>query len=162
MAEPETIPKPFLVRSARQDDLPVLLAFEQGIIAAERPYDQTLKPDPVSYYDIAEKIASPDAEVAVIEVDGEVIASGFAAKKLSKAYVRDEYHAYLGFMYVRPDHRGKGFNKRLLEHLSLWARTQDLPELRLTVYSGNAPAIRAYEKAGFAAHIVEMRMNLEA
>jgi ribosomal protein S18 acetylase RimI-like enzyme len=161
MAEPGTIPKPFLVRSARQDDLPILLAFEQGIITAERPYDHTLKPDPISYYDIAEHIASDDAEVAVIEVDGEIIASGFAVKKLSKAYVRDKHHAYLGFMYVRPDHRGKGHNKRLLNHLFAWAKAKGLPEIHLTVYSENQPAIRAYEKAGFAAYITEMRLNLD-
>ena len=161
MADPETIPKPLLVRSARQDDLPVLLAFEQGIIAAERPYDHTLKPDPISYYDIVELIASDDAEVAVIERDGQVVASGFAMRKVSKAYVQDEYHAYLGFMYVSQDYRGRGLNKRLLEHLSDWAKANDLREIRLTVYSDNAPAIRAYEKAGFRSHILEMRLNLD-
>ena len=161
MAEPGATSRPLLVRSARQDDLPVLLAFEQGIITAERPYDHTLKPDPISYYDIAELIASDEAEVAVIEADGQIVASGFARKKLSKAYVRDTHHAYLGFMYVRPDFRGQGLNKRLLEHLSGWARANNLPEIRLTVYSGNAPAIRAYEKAGFAPDIVEMRLNLD-
>ncbi|MBU2605801.1 MAG: GNAT family N-acetyltransferase [Alphaproteobacteria bacterium] len=161
MAEPETNPKPFLVRSARQDDLPVLLAFEQGIITAERPYDHTLKPDPISYYDIAELIASDDAEVAVIELDGQVVASGFAMRKVSKAYVQDEHHAYLGFMYVRPDYRGRSLNQHLLAHLSGWAKANDLHEIRLTVYSDNAPAIRAYEKARFTSHIVEMRLNLD-
>jgi len=161
MAEPETIAKPGIVRSARQDDLPVLLAFEQGIITAERPYDHTLKPDPISYYDIAEKIASDDSEVAVVEVDGLVVGSGFAIKNLSKAYVQDTHHTYLGFMYVRPDYRGRGLNKRLLEHLSAWAKANDLREIRLTVYSDNAPAIRAYEKAGFTSHILEMRLNLD-
>jgi ribosomal protein S18 acetylase RimI-like enzyme len=161
MADPETIPKPLLVRSARQDDLPVLLAFEQGIIAAERPYDPTLKPDPISYYDIAEKIASDDSEVAVVEVDGLVVASGFATKNLSKAYVRDTHHAYLGFMYVSPDYRGRGLNRRLLDHLSGWAKAKDLSEIRLTVYNDNAPAIRAYKKAGFTSHVLEMRLNLD-
>jgi ribosomal protein S18 acetylase RimI-like enzyme len=161
MAEPAGLSQLPLIRSARLDDLPVLLAFEQGIIAAERPYDHTLKPDPVSYYDIAEKISSADAEVAVAEVDGHIVASGFAMKRRSKDYVRDSHHAYLGFMYVSPDHRGQGLNKRLLEHLSGWAKGNDLPEIRLTVYSDNAPAVRAYEKAGFTSHILEMRLNLD-
>ena len=52
-----------IVRSARPEELPTLKQFEQGIIHAERPYDHTLKPDPISYYDIGELIASPDAEV---------------------------------------------------------------------------------------------------
>lgn len=161
MADPEVTPRPLLVRSARQDDLPVLLAFEQGIITAERPYDHTLKPDPISYYDIAQLIASDEAEVAVIEADGQIVASGFARKKLSRAYVRDTHHAYLGFMYVRPDYRGQGLNKRLMAHFFDWARANGLPEVRLTVYSGNTPAISAYEKAGFSQHMVEMRLNLD-
>ncbi len=149
------------VRTARRDELETLRAFEQGIIAAERPYDHTLKPDPVSYYDIGELIDSEDAEVAVIEIDGQLVASGYAYKKQSKSYVQDTHHAYLGFMYVRPDYRGQGLNKRLMAHFFDWAKTKGLPEVRLTVYSANMPAISAYEKAGFAQHIVEMRLNLD-
>ena len=149
------------VRSATREDLPVLKAFEQGIIAAERPYDHTLKPDPISYYDLGELIDAGDAEVAVIERNGEIVASGYARKKLSRPYLRDEYHAFLGFMYVRPDARGQGLNQKLLDHLLGWARANDLPEVHLTVYPGNAAAVRAYEKAGFNPYITEMRLNLD-
>jgi hypothetical protein len=38
-----------IIRKATIDDLPVLLQFEQGIISAERPFDSTLLPDPISY-----------------------------------------------------------------------------------------------------------------
>ena len=31
------------VRKAEVADLPILLTFEQGVIAAERPFDQTLQ-----------------------------------------------------------------------------------------------------------------------
>lgn len=149
------------VRSATRDDLPVLKAFEQGIITAERPYDHTLKPDPISYYDIGELIDSDEAEVAVVELDGEIVASGYAQKKRSRHYLRDEYHAFLGFMYVRPEARGRGLNRLLTDHLLAWARANDLPEVHLTVYPGNEPAIRAYEKAGFTPYILEMRLNLD-
>ena len=150
-----------IVRTARMDELPILKAFEQGIIAAERPYDHTLKPDPISYYDISELMASPDAEVAVVEIDGEVVGSGYAQKRPSKPYIQHDYHAFLGFMYVTPDHRGRGLNKLLLDHLTGWAGKMGLTEIRLTVYSPNEPAIRAYEKAGFAPYITEMRLNLD-
>ena len=99
------------VRSATRDELETLKAFEQGIIAAERPYDHTLKPDPVSYYDIGELIDSDDAEVAVVEVDGQLVASGYARTKESKSYVQDTHHAYLGFMYVRPGRKPKACRK---------------------------------------------------
>lgn len=148
-------------RPATRADLPTLLAFEQGIIAAERPYDHTLKPDPVSYYDIGELIDRDDAVVVVAETGGQIIGSAYAKKRPSLHYVQSDYQAYLGFMYVSPGHRGKGINKIILSDLLVWAREHDLPEVHLTVYPGNEPAIRAYEKAGFKPYITEMRLNLE-
>ena len=103
------------VRSATREDLLLLKDFEQGIITAERPYDHTLKPDPISYYDIGELIDSDDAEVAVVELDGEIVASGYAHKQRSKHYIQHEWHAFLGFMFVRPEYRGRGLNKVLIE-----------------------------------------------
>lgn len=141
-------------------DLPTLLTFEQGIIQAERPYDHTLRPDPINYYDLADLIESETAEVAVAEMDGELVASGYALKKASRHYVSPAFHAYIGFLYVSPDHRGKGINQRILDHLFDWARRNELPEIHLTVYPDNAPAIRAYEKSGFKPYILEMRTNL--
>jgi GNAT superfamily N-acetyltransferase len=154
-------PASLLPRSATLDDLPALKKCEQGIIAAERPYDHTLKPDPISYYDLGERVRSEDAEVAVIELGGEIIATGYAEKRPSKPYVASDYHAFLGFMFVHPDHRGKGLNRVLTDYLLDWARTRGLTEIRLTVYSGNDPAIRAYEKTGFKSYITEMRLNLD-
>ena len=149
------------VRSATSEDLPLLKDFEQGIITAERPMDHTLKPDPISYYDIGAMIDANDAEVVVAELDGEIVGSGFAQRKRSRAYLSPDYHAYLGFMYVAPAHRGRGINQAVLDALLAWARANDLPEVHLTVYPGNAPAIRAYEKAGFAPYLSEMRLNLD-
>ncbi|MDJ0920699.1 MAG: GNAT family N-acetyltransferase [Henriciella sp.] len=152
---------PLTIRSARPDDLPTLLAFEQGIVTAERPYDHTLKPDPISYYDVGELIASPDAEVTVAEIDGALVGSGYAKKKRSRHYVSPDWHAFIGFLYVVPEHRGKGINQKVLDHLFAWARDNNLPEIHLTVYPGNVPAVRAYEKVGFKPYLSEMRLNLD-
>lgn len=149
------------IRSASLEDLPKLLEFEQGIITAERPYDHTLKPDPISYYDVGALITSPDAEVAVAEVDGALIGSGYAQKKASRHYLTPPFHSYIGFLYVSPEFRGRGVNQKVLDHLFAWSKAHDLPEIHLTVYPGNAPAVRAYEKVGFDPYILEMRLNLD-
>ncbi|MEM8637126.1 MAG: GNAT family N-acetyltransferase, partial [Pseudomonadota bacterium] len=149
------------IRAATKADLPILLKFEQGIVTAERPYDQTLKPDPISYYDIGAMIDATDAEVAVAERDGQLIGSGYAIKKASRAYLDPPFHAFIGFLYVEPEFRGQGVNQKVLDHLFDWARRNDLPEIHLTVYPDNAPAIRAYEKVGFDPYILEMRLNLD-
>lgn len=149
------------IRSARLSDVPILESFEQGIVTAERPYDSTLKPDPISYYDIREMIHSGDAEVAVAEADGEIIASGYVKKRQSRDYVISDSHAFIGLLYVAPSHRGRGVNKLILDYLFGWAKANNLPDVQLTVYSENAPAIRAYEKAGFESYLLEMRLNLD-
>jgi len=123
------------VRPARESDLPILKSFEQGIITAERPFDETLKPDPISYYDIRAMIHSSEAEVAVAEVDDELVASGYVVKKESLEYAINDYHAFIGFLYVAPAYRGKGINGRVLDHLFAWAKAQKLLESRLSAAS---------------------------
>lgn len=149
------------IRAATLEDLPTLLRFEQGIVSAERPYDKTLKPDPISYYDIGEMIGDPNAEVAVAVAGERLIGSGYAIRKASRHYLTPPFHAFIGFLYVEPDVRGQGVNQLVLDHLFAWARANDLPEIHLTVYPDNAPAIRAYEKVGFEPYILEMRMNVD-
>ena len=150
-----------LIRKATIEDLPVLLQFEQGIITAERPFDSTLKPDPISYYDLKAFITSTDVQVLVAEIDGEIAGSGYARiKKNPDAYYDFEKYAYLGFMYVLPAYRGMGVNQAIIEELKKWAVEQGLTEIRLEVYNDNIGAIKAYEKAGFKKRMIEMRMRL--
>lgn len=149
-------------RQATLNDLPTLLRFEQGVIAAERPFDPTLKDDPLQYYDLPALIASPDVQLVVAESGSEIIGCGYARIETSKHYLKHRQHAYLGFMYVDPEHRGKGVNQVIVNALKKWTRSKGLTEITLEVYHGNAIAIRAYEKAGFAKYIVEMRLGLKS
>ncbi len=150
-----------LIRKATIEDLPVLLQFEQGIITAERPFDSTLKPDPISYYDLKAFIITTDVQVLVAEIDGEIAGSGYARiKKTPENYYDFENYAYLGFMYVLPAYRGMGVNQAIIEELKKWAVEQGLTEIRLEVYNDNIGAIKAYEKAGFKKRMIEMRIRL--
>lgn len=146
------------IRKAILEDLPVLLEFEQGIIKAERPFDVTLGPDPLSYYDLRELVLSDSATVVVAEHDTQVVASGYAMTKKAKHYVDHEDYAYLGFMFTHPDFRGHGINTRIIDALKQWSMEKGLKEIRLTVYDENLAAIRAYEKYGFKKHLIEMRL----
>ncbi|MDO6519240.1 GNAT family N-acetyltransferase [Zobellia uliginosa] len=148
----------FKIRTAVLGDLETLLEFEQGIIAAERPYDPTLRAGRISYYDLGELIKSDDAEVVVVEHQGSIVASGYAKIKKAKAFLDHEVYSYLGFMYTHTDYRGKGLNKMVIDALKKWSDSRGISEVRLSVYSDNIGAIKAYEKAGFKKHLVEMRM----
>lgn len=148
-------------RAATLDDLDTLLLFEQGIIATERPFDPTLKKTPINYYDMKALIESPESEVIVAEINNQIIGSGYALIKNAKPYEDHERYAYLGFMFVEEIFRGKAVNKHIIERLKEWAVAKGLKEIRLQVYSENINAIKAYEKAGFKAHMLEMRLGIE-
>ena len=116
MKDPGTI----LTRKATLNDIDTLLVFEQGVIKAERPFDITLKPDPLHYYDIEEMITAPHIGLVVAELDNKIIGSGYARLENSKHYLQHSKHAYLGFMYVDPNYRGKGVNQKIIEALKNW------------------------------------------
>lgn len=147
------------LREARETDLPALLAMEQALVREERPYDPTIRPDPVHYHDLPALLADPDSRVVVAEADGTVVACGFVTRRIPRHYLDHDAYAYLGLMYTYPDYRGRGVNGQILTDLKAWATGRGLFEMRLTVYYDNEPALRAYEKAGFKRHLVEMRLR---
>ena len=149
-----------VIRKATPDDMETLLIFEQGVIHAERPFDTTLKDDPLHYYDLPEMIRAPHIELLVAVLDNEIIGSGYARIETAKDYAKHTHHAYLGFMYTHPAYRGKGVNEKIIWALKEWAVQQQITEFRLEVYTNNLPAIRAYEKAGFCSYMLQMRMGL--
>jgi len=151
---------PIIIRTATLDDLDILLDFERGIMAFERTIDVTIKDGDAHYYDLAALIGSPDAKVVVAEQDGELIGSGYAHIIESKSYLKHQRHAHMGFMYVKPGHRGKGVNQRIMEALQQWVLSKNVNEFRLEVYHNNESAIKAYKKVGFMPLLLEMRMEL--
>ncbi len=149
------------LRTATQDDLPVLLSFEQGIIDVERPYDETLKPGLISYYDIKAMIDSEETEVVVAAFGAEIVGSAYVSIRTAQDYLIHSHYGYLGFMYIKSEYRGKGINNLIIEELKLWARSKNINELRLDVYDENHSAIKAYDKAGFKKQLVNMRMAID-
>jgi ribosomal protein S18 acetylase RimI-like enzyme len=156
----QTRPATVIIRKAAKQDMDTLLRFEQGVIQAERPFDVTLKKDPNSYYDIEEMLISPGIQLLVATLGDKIIGSGYARLETSKTYLRHSRHAYLGFMYVEPAFRGRGINQQIIAELKTWILSQNITEVRLDVYFNNENAIKAYQKAGFAKHMIQMRMDI--
>lgn len=147
-------------RSARLEDLPILYAFEQGIVEAERPYDSTLKDGEIHYYNLEELIAANNAEVVVAVIGNELVGSGYIQITESKPYKKHTKHGYIGFMFVKPEHRCKGVSQVVTQAMIIWAKAQGLTEIKLEVYDENIAAVRAYQKAGLTKNLVEMRMEI--
>ena len=78
----------------------------------------------------------------VIRLEGEPVGCG------GVQLVGVEY-GELKRMYVRPQFRGKGLGKRLLEHLAEYTRRRDVTVLRLETGIHQVEAIGLYETFGF-------------
>jgi GNAT superfamily N-acetyltransferase len=150
-----------IIRRANLGELDLLLAFEQAMIEAERPFDETIRSgSDVHYYDIEALIVSPDAKVLVAELGSEIVGSGYARLEVAESYLKHERHSYLGFMFVVPEHRGKGVNRMIMKALEAWSLSQGVTEMQLEVYTANAAALKAYEKSGYDALLLTMRKAL--
>ncbi len=148
------------IRKARESEIETLLSFEKGIVTAEKPFDNSLKEGEIHYYDLIELINSNNAEVLIAVVDEEIVGSGYAKIVTAKSYHKFTAYAYLGFMYVKPNFRGKGINRIILQGLVEWAKSRGITEIRLEVYNENNIAKAAYLKAGFKPNLLEMRMEV--
>ena len=153
-------PDSLSLREATPADHETLLALEQEVVSAERPFNRAIRDRDVRYYDLDKLISDPDTYLLVGEVDGQIIATGYAQLRASEPAFKHQRHAYLGFMYVAERFRGRGVNRAVVEALVDWSRRQGVRDVYLDVYVDNAPAIRAYEKFGFEGSMLEMKLDL--
>ena len=130
-----------------------------GLIQAELPMDPTIHPDTTSYYAFKPLIDGPDSTLLVADLDGEIVASGYAKILQDRPYLTHTDYGYLGFMFVPPKHRGNGYNGMVTDALIAWCKGKGLKEIRLDVYSVNEAAIKAYMKSGFKPHLLNMRLD---
>jgi ribosomal protein S18 acetylase RimI-like enzyme len=147
------------LREATAADLDTLVRLEQEVIAAERPFDSAIRESGARYYELDRLLADPATHLLVGEVDGRVIATGYAQLRASDPAFRHRRHAYLGFMYVAAEYRGHGINRAVVDALVEWGRSKGIQDFHLEVYAANASAIRAYEKAGFRRLMLKMKLG---
>ena len=148
------------LREASLGDLETLLAFEQGVIEAERPLDPFLKEGVIHYYNIPAIITSEKAHFIVAICKNELVGCGYVRIESSREYQKNSMHGYIGFIYVKPNFRGKRISTLVIESLKAWAVNKELKELRLDVYSNNPSAIKSYARFGFVKSLVNMRIDI--
>ena len=105
---------------------------------------------PWSRADLSRDISgNPVARYLVLELDGEVI--GFAGAHI----VLDEGH--VTNVAIAPEHRGKGYSRRLAGALIQYAANLGVSYMTLEVRKSNRAAIRLYASLGFVS--VSTRKN---
>tara|TARA_B100000795_G_C22797237_1_gene439984 strand:- start:1569 stop:2048 length:480 start_codon:yes stop_codon:yes gene_type:complete len=148
------------IRKATEEDLSTLFEFEQGVLTAERPMDDSLKNRGTYYYDIPNLIIEPTVEFIIAELNGVITGCGYARIMKARDCFQFDQFSYLGFMFTKEEHRGKGINKSIMDYLYNWSLSRGIYEIRLEVYPLNNAAISAYEKAGMQISMHTMRVDL--
>lgn len=86
----------------------------------------------------------------IIECEGEIVAcaGAFVKDDIPYCFYRERKYGFIGDVYVSPDHRRKGYARRLTLAALDWFREQDIKTVRLLA-SHNARNL--YESLGFKA-----------
>lgn len=132
------------IREATPADVPVILEFIRALAAYEREPDAVTAtetdllrdgfgPDPTYFCLIAEQDAAP---------------AGFAFYFFNYSTWLGRPGLYLEDLFVRPDFRGLGIGKALLQRVATIALEKDCGRLQWQVLDWNTPAIDFYQAMG--------------
>jgi GNAT superfamily N-acetyltransferase len=137
-------PANFQIRPATRADVPVILQLIRDLATYERaPNDVTATEDLLEHVLFGDK---PSAEVRLAFEGDEPV--GFAVFFQNFSTWLGRPGLYLEDLFVKPEHRGKGYGRALLVDLARIAQERDCGRMEWAVLDWNEPAIQFYRKLG--------------
>ena len=134
----------FQIRPATRADVPIILQLIRDLATYERaPNDVTATEDLLLRVLFGEK---PAAEVRLAYEGDEPV--GFAVFFHNFSTWLGRPGLYLEELFVKPEHRGKGYGRALLVDLARIAQERDCGRMEWAVLDWNEPAIQFYRKLG--------------
>jgi GNAT superfamily N-acetyltransferase len=105
----------------------------------------------VTEKELLETIFAPNPSVFcdVVEVDGEI--AGMAIWFLNYSTWQGKHGIYLEDLFVKPEFRGRGYGKALLQHLAKICEEKSYGRFQWWVLDWNSPAIEFYRSLGAVA-----------
>jgi putative acetyltransferase len=91
-----------------------------------------------------EELNQPNVYAIGLQNEDGIVACGAIVKKFD-----DSLYGEIKRVYVKPEYRGKGFSRRIMQNLMHFAETSQLPMLRLETGTKQTEAIALYESLGF-------------
>jgi ribosomal protein S18 acetylase RimI-like enzyme len=138
-----------VIRRARPADLPVLAALRWEFRTdGAAPVEERVTFEARFRKEVAAALADGSWLAWVAEVDGLVVGHVYAARiaKLPNPVDEAETHLYVSNLYVRPEHRGRGLARALLD-----AVLADDDEVDATILWARPGTAALYERYGFGA-----------
>jgi GNAT superfamily N-acetyltransferase len=137
----------FTIRAATAADVPIIFELIRGLAEYERE-PHSVKCDEARLRESLFGV-KPDAEVLIGEADG--AAAGYAVFFHNYSTWWGRRGVYLEDLFVKPEMRGRGIGKGLLQALARIARDRDCARLEWAVLDWNQPAIDFYKSLGAVA-----------
>ncbi|MHA7155557.1 GNAT family N-acetyltransferase [Arthrobacter sp. TMN-50] len=132
------------IRDARPDDVATILQLIHDLATYEKEPD-AVRNTPEQLHQ-ALFGASPSIFAHVAESDGAI--QGFALWFLNYSTWEGVSGIYLEDLYVRPEARGEGHGKALLQNLARIAAERGYARVEWSVLNWNAPSISFYDSLG--------------
>ena len=131
------------IRKAERQDVPLLMEFIRGIAKYEKMENEVI----ASEQTLEEEMFDHHrAEAIFAVVDGEEV--GFALYFYNFSTFIGHSGLYLEDLFVKPEHRGKGYGKALLLHLVGIASEHHCGRMEWSCLNWNQPSIDFYLSLG--------------
>ena len=132
------------IRSARRDETSIILQLIKDL--AE--YEEAPHEVKAGEREILETIFAENPKVFCdfVEVDGDI--AGMAIWFLNYSTWQGKHGIYLEDLYVKPEYRGRGYGKALLQHLANICNERGYGRFQWWVLDWNSPAIEFYRSLG--------------
>jgi GNAT superfamily N-acetyltransferase len=132
------------IRSATRSDIPVILQLIRDLATYERaPNEVTATEEHLVEVLFGDK---PAAEVRLVLEDSTPV--GFAVFFHNFSTWLGRSGLYLEDLFVKPEHRGKGYGRALLVDLARIARDRGCGRMEWAVLDWNEPAMQFYRRLG--------------
>jgi GNAT superfamily N-acetyltransferase len=132
------------IRPAKQEDAGAILQLIKDLALYEKAPNEVKATEK----EILETIfaLNPSVFADLIEIDGQVVA--IAIWFLNYSTWQGKHGIYLEDLYVKPEFRGRGYGKALLQHLAKICLERGYGRFQWWVLDWNSPAIEFYRSLG--------------
>lgn len=135
------------IRPAQQDEVGIVLQLIHDLALYEKAPNEV----EATEKELLETIFVDNARVFcdVVDVNGEI--AGMAIWFLNYSTWQGKHGIYLEDLFIKPEFRGKGYGKALLQHLAKVCDERGYGRFQWWVLDWNSPAIEFYKSLGAVA-----------
>ena len=135
------------IREATIADIPVILELIRALATYERAPNDVVATEE-GLCEVLFGSSDPVAKVVIAFAEKEAV--GFAVYFFNFSTWLGRPGLYLEDLFVRPEQRGRGYGRALLQHLAKIARDKNCGRMEWAVLDWNEPAIQFYKSLGAA------------